>query len=86
MRDAIADAAPFAPPPLELLSDDDRLHLRWLFARDRRQAGPATAEVVTVELPLRDAIDGAVAARRARARGSPDRARAGGARARGASA
>ena len=52
VRDAIADAAPFAPPPADLVSDDDLVHLRWLFARDRRQAGPATAGVVDVELPL----------------------------------
>jgi hypothetical protein len=52
VRDAIVDAAPLAAPPLELLSDDDRLHVRWLFARDRRQAGPATAELVSVTLPL----------------------------------
>ena len=57
VRDAIADAAPFGKPPAELLSDDDALHLRWLFARDRRQAGPATAEVVTVELPLLHVVE-----------------------------
>ena len=37
VRDAISDAAPLAAPPQALLSDDDRLHVRWLFARDRRQ-------------------------------------------------
>jgi TonB family protein len=52
VHDAIADIHAFGPPPLELVSDDDRAHLRWLFARDRRQAGPATAEVVRVELPI----------------------------------
>ncbi len=57
VRDAIADAAPFAKPPSELWSDDQRVHLRWLFARDRRQAGPATAEVVDVRLPLAGVID-----------------------------
>ncbi len=57
IRDAIADATPLVEPPLELLSDDDRVHVRWLFARDRRQAGPATAEVVAVELPLGGVID-----------------------------
>lgn len=62
VREAIADAAPFAVPPLDLLSDDDHLHLRWLFARDRRQAGPATAEVVTVILPLPGVVDRWVAA------------------------
>ena len=57
VRDAIADASPFAKPPSDLLSDDQRVHLRWLFARDRRQAGPATAEVVDVRLPLAGVID-----------------------------
>jgi hypothetical protein len=52
VRDAIADAAALPEPPQDLLSDDDRLHVRWLFARDRRQAGPATAEVLAVQLPL----------------------------------
>src|SRR5262249_49586876 len=33
------------------------VHLRWQFARDRRQAGPATARVLSVELPLATAID-----------------------------
>ena len=56
VRDAIRDAQPLAPPPLELLSDDDRLHLRWLFARDRRQAGPATAQIVDVDLPMREVV------------------------------
>jgi TonB family protein len=57
VRDAISDAEPFAAPPAELVSDDDRVHLRWLFARDRRQAGPATAEIVTVELPLARVVE-----------------------------
>ncbi len=57
VRDAIADAAPFAKPPSELWSDDQRVHLRWLFARDRRQAGPASAEVIDVRLPLAGVID-----------------------------
>jgi TonB family protein len=62
VHDAIADATPVVAPPLELLSDDDRAHLRWLFARDRRQAGPATAEVVRVELPIAGVIARLVAA------------------------
>src|SRR5690349_16805519 len=51
VRDALADAQPLAAPPEDLISDDERVHLTWLFARDRRQAGPATAAVVTVDLP-----------------------------------
>ena len=39
-------------PPAELESDDGRVHVRWIFARDRRQAGPATAEVMVIVLPL----------------------------------
>ncbi|HUS28674.1 MAG TPA: TonB family protein, partial [Kofleriaceae bacterium] len=52
VRDALRDISPLPSPPRELWSDDDRVHLTWLFARDRRQAGPATAAVVDVELPL----------------------------------
>jgi hypothetical protein len=55
VRQLIADAGPLPRPPRALWSDDDRVHLRWLFARDRRQAGPATAQVVEVWLPLHDA-------------------------------
>lgn len=54
--DVIADAKELAVPPPELLADDDRVHVRWLFARDRRQAGPATAELVTVRLPLASVV------------------------------
>ena len=43
---------PATPPPSELESDDGRVHVHWVFARDRRQAGPATAKVIAVELPL----------------------------------
>jgi hypothetical protein len=52
VRQILADATRLGPPPAELLSDDDQLHLRWLFARDLRQAGAAAAEIVTVELPV----------------------------------
>lgn len=52
VRDAIHDASSLPIPPIEALSDDDHVHLRWLFARDRRQAGPATAEIEHRELPL----------------------------------
>lgn len=45
------------PPPRELLSDDDRVHVRWLFARDRRQAGAATAALVDVQLPVDEVVD-----------------------------
>lgn len=52
VRQLLADATRFGVPPLDLVSDDDKLHVRWLFARDRRQAGPATAEIMDVELPV----------------------------------
>ena len=58
VSDVLADAAPLPAPPPELASDDDLVHLRWQFARDRRQAGPATAQVLRVDLPLAAAIDG----------------------------
>src|SRR5690349_8936807 len=58
VSDVLADASPLPPPPLALASDDDLVHVRWQFARDRRQAGPATAQVLRVELPLATAIDG----------------------------
>ena len=56
VRDAIDDASPLPVPPPELWSDDDRVHLSWVFARDRRQAGPATAAVVEVELPVAEVV------------------------------
>jgi HEAT repeat protein len=58
IADVLADASPLPAPPSELVSDDERVHLRWQFARDHRRAGPATAQVVRVELPLAAAIDG----------------------------
>ncbi|MGE0871817.1 MAG: HEAT repeat domain-containing protein [Kofleriaceae bacterium] len=57
IRGLLADARHVEPPPTELLSDDDRVHVQWLFARDHRQAGPATATVTTVELPLLGVTD-----------------------------
>lgn len=62
VRDVIAEPSPLAAPPVELLSDDDRVHLRWLFARDRRQAGPATAQVLQLELPLAGVVARLIAA------------------------
>lgn len=54
VRQVIRDGAPLPKPPAGLWSDDDRVHLRWLFARDRRQAGPATASVIDVSLPVKE--------------------------------
>lgn len=52
IRDVLADAPRVEAPPVDLLSDDERVHVRWMFARDLRQAGPATAELLDVQLPL----------------------------------
>jgi hypothetical protein len=57
IEQVVHDASPLPPPPRELSSDDDQVHLAWTFARDRRQAGPATAQLVDVELPLRAVVD-----------------------------
>ncbi|HMC94594.1 MAG TPA: HEAT repeat domain-containing protein, partial [Polyangia bacterium] len=35
--DVLKDAVPFPKPPLAVRSDDDNLHLHWLFARDQRR-------------------------------------------------
>lgn len=81
VRQVIDDAAPLPRPPRALWADDDLVHVRWLFARDRRQAGPATAGVVPHDLPVRDVVarlaaagDLARAAQRLR-RASPGRDR-----------
>jgi len=57
IEQVVRDAAPLPAPPRELWSDDDHVHLAWTFARDRRQAGPATARVLDVELSLRLVVD-----------------------------
>jgi HEAT repeat protein len=57
VADVLGDASPLPEPPAELVSDDELVHLRWQFARDRRQAGPATARVIAVELPLAAVVD-----------------------------
>lgn len=56
VRQVIEDAAPLPRPPRTLWADDDLVHVRWLFARDRRQAGPATARVVPRDLPVREVV------------------------------
>jgi HEAT repeat protein len=82
VADVLADASPLPAPPSEMLSDDELAHVRWLFARDRRQAGPATARVVIVELPLLAVVDSLLgrgelvrAARRITAAAADDAAR-----------
>jgi HEAT repeat protein len=56
VRQVIADAVPLPRPPVALWSDDDQVHLVWMFARDRRQAGPATAALEIHDLPVRDVV------------------------------
>lgn len=52
----VHDAAPFPEPPPDLISDDDLVHVSWLFARDQRQAGIATAELEVVTWPAKRAV------------------------------
>jgi HEAT repeat protein len=40
--DVLKDAVPFPKPPLAVRSDDDNLHLHWLFARDQRRCAGVT--------------------------------------------
>ena len=54
--EVVREARGLPAPPRDLVSDDDRVHLDWLFARDRRQAGPATAALRRVEWPLDRAV------------------------------
>ncbi|HTE53565.1 MAG TPA: TonB family protein [Kofleriaceae bacterium] len=55
-REVAGEAVPLAPPPAELLSDDQHLYLGWRFSRDVRQAGPASARIRRVEWPLERAV------------------------------
>lgn len=55
-EELMRDAAPLPPPPMALRSDDGTLHLRWQFARDRRQAGPATAAISRALWPAGRAV------------------------------
>src|SRR5690606_34436394 len=47
-------------PPSGLMSDDQRLHLRWTFARDRRQAGVAGAAIEIVRRSAVEAVPGLI--------------------------
>ena len=53
----LRDATPMPIPPVDLLSDDGLVHVRWTFARDGRQAGPATANLLEVQRPLLEVVD-----------------------------
>jgi len=60
--DIVRDAGPFPEPPPDAVSDDDTVHLRWLFARDQRQAGIATAELQRVQWKAPRAVPKFIAA------------------------
>jgi len=51
-----SDAGPFPAADITLRSDDDQVYVTWLFARDRRQAGVATASLKRVEWSLDRAV------------------------------
>ncbi len=52
----VGDAGPFPAPDRAAMSDDGKVYVEWLFARDRRQAGVATARLDRVEWSLDRAI------------------------------
>ena len=52
----VRDSGPFPPPPVEVVSDDDLVHLSWSFARDQRQAGLASAAIEQVMWPVGMAV------------------------------
>lgn len=45
----VGDAAPFPAPDRAARSDDGKVYVSWLLARDRRQAGLATARLQRIE-------------------------------------
>lgn len=55
--DVLGDASPLPKPPPQLRSDDQLVHVQWTFARDGRQAGAATAQVMDVHLPLLGVVE-----------------------------
>jgi TonB family protein len=55
-REILGDLEMLAKPPPEWVSDDDRVHITWSFARDKRQAGAASASLQRVKLPLTEAL------------------------------
>lgn len=61
-EEIVGDLQSLPKPPGEWISDDDRVHLMWSFARDRRQAGAASASIERVELPLAKALPKLLAA------------------------
>lgn len=62
IREIVTAVNPLPPPPAWLLSDDDKLRLTWLFARDARQASAAHAEVKFLEEPAPQVVERRLAA------------------------
>jgi TonB family protein len=60
--DVLKDAVPFPKPPLAVRSDDDNLHLHWLFARDQRRC--AGLAVTRAYDPIETAVPKLLAAKR----------------------
>jgi TonB-like protein/HEAT repeat protein len=52
--EVLKDSVPFPAPPVSSRSDDDNLHLHWVFARDERRCSGIT--VLHVDDPLQIAI------------------------------
>jgi len=77
-REVLRDSVPFPSAAVEVRSDDQQVHLRWVFARDQRRCADVT--IVRVEEPLLVAIPKLVrAGREAEARRRLRVARDGGA-------
>lgn len=57
VQGVVASARKVAAPDVALHSDDDLVHVTWLFARDRRQAGAASAQVIDVARPLAEVTE-----------------------------
>ncbi len=54
--EVVRDAAPLAGAPAIAVSDDELVHLRWRFARDRRGVGVATAQLDVERWPAARAV------------------------------
>ena len=54
--EVLADAAPVPVPPEGVRGDDGVVRVRWLFARDARQAGVATAVLRPIRFPAERAV------------------------------
>ena len=50
VKEILRDSVPFPPAPVDARSDDERVHLRWTFARDQRRCAGVT--VIHTEEPM----------------------------------